>query len=173
MNLSKGVPYLLAAAFTVANVGALAASNSNKVGEIDLGAIGNKLEVTALTDPKVEGVTCHLVSFDRSTADRFLGMFGKQNPFEDPSNSSIACRMTGPIKVSNIPTDNKGEDIFNEKISAIFKSMNVKRIYDCKNDTLIYVSYAKKLIDGSAKQSVSTVPLYGASAQWSQKPACQ
>jgi CreA protein len=36
----------------------------------------------------------------------------------------------------------------------------VKRIWDEANQTLIYVAHAAELTDGSAKVSISTVPLY-------------
>jgi CreA protein len=58
-----------------------------------------------------------------------------------------------------------GEDVFSESRSLIFKSLNVTRIYDQKNQVLIYLTHATELTDGSAKMSISSVPLYQATAQ--------
>jgi CreA protein len=117
---------------------------------------GNEIVVEALADPKVAGVTCHLTHFDRSLIDRVA----KGNWFEDPSNASIACRQTGPITIGDIARAPSGEEIFNQRQSLVFKNLAVRRIYDEKNDTLVYVVYSRRPIEGSAKMSVSTVPLY-------------
>lgn len=126
---------------------------------------GNGIVVEAVPDPKVQGVTCHLTYFDRSVIDRL----SKGNWFEDPSNSSIACRQTAPIVVGDIETGKKGEEVFSERRSLIFKSIAVRRIYDKKNDTLIYVAYSRQVKDASAKMSVSTVALFAANPTWTGK----
>jgi CreA protein len=123
---------------------------------------GNGLEVQAVADPKVQGVTCHLVDFDRSLIDRL----SKGNWFEDPSNASIACRQTGPVTVGDIDLSAKGEEVFSERKSLIFKSIAIRRIYDRVNDTLVYIVYSRQVKDASAKMSISTVPLFQANAQW-------
>jgi len=123
---------------------------------------GNGLEVQAVADPKVQGVTCHLVDFDRSLIDRL----SKGNWFEDPSNASIACRQTGPVTVGDIDLSAKGEEVFSERKSLIFKSIAIRRIYDRANDTLVYIVYSRQVKDASAKMSISTVPLFQANAQW-------
>ncbi|HEY0838224.1 MAG TPA: CreA family protein [Azospirillum sp.] len=129
---------------------------------------GNGLEVQAVADPEVQGVTCHLVDFDRSLIDRL----SKGNWFEDPSNASIACRQTGPVTVGDIDLSAKGEEVFSERKSLIFKSIAIRRIYDRANDTLIYIVYSRRVTDASAKMSISTVPLFQANAQWAKgKPA--
>jgi len=102
-------------------------------------------------------VTCHLSHFDRGFWDRVA----KGNWFEDPSNASIACRQTGPIKIGDIDMGKDGEEVFSQRISLIFKSMAVRRIYDETNQTLIYVAYSRRPIEGSAKMSISTISLYG------------
>jgi CreA protein len=123
---------------------------------------GNAIVVEAFPDPKVDGVTCHLTSFDRSFIDRLA----KGKWFEDPSNSSIACRQTAPIVIHDIETGRKGEEVFSERRSLIFKSIRVRRIYDKKNDTLVYIAYSEQVKDASAKMSVSTVALFAANPQW-------
>ncbi len=123
---------------------------------------GNSIVVEAIGDPKVQGVTCHISRFSRSLIDRL----SKGDWFVDPSNSSIACRQTGPVTISDINTSASGEEVFSERLSLIFKTLAVRRIYDKKNTTLIYVIYSRQVKDASAKMSISTVPLYGRDVNW-------
>src|SRR5215472_2990512 len=126
---------------------------------------GNSIVVEAVSDPKVEGVTCHITRFDRSLIDRL----SKGNWFVDPSNSSIACRQTGPITVGDIDTSTRGEEVFSQRLSLIFKSLAVRRIYDRKNETLVYVIYSRQVKDASAKMAISTVPLYKSDVSWTKE----
>ena len=123
---------------------------------------GNGLVVEAFADPAVAGVTCHVVHFDRSVIDRLT----KGNWFENPSNSAISCTQTGPITIGKIALGRRGEEIFSQKMSLFFKSIAVRRIYDQKNDTLIYVAYSRQIKDASAKMGLSTVSLYNAHPTW-------
>tara|TARA_R110002110_G_scaffold355701_4_gene565318 strand:- start:158 stop:631 length:474 start_codon:yes stop_codon:yes gene_type:complete len=133
------------------------ASAAEEVGNVDVDWLGNDIVVEAVADPKVKGVTCHLAYFDRGLIDRLQ----KGNWFEDPSNSSISCRQTGPIEIGKIDRGDEGEDVFSERRSIIFKTLRVKRIFDETNQTLIYISHARDVQNGSAKMSMSTVPLFG------------
>ncbi|MGV8986711.1 MAG: CreA family protein [Cypionkella sp.] len=146
------VPVLVALSLTPAA--------AEEVGRVGVDWIGNDIVIEAIPDPKVQGVTCHVAYFDRSVLDRL----SQGNWFEDPSNSSIACRQTGPITVGKINMSEKGEEVFSRSTSLIFKSLNVTRIFDQKNQVLIYLTHASDLSQGSAKMSISTVPLYGATA---------
>ena len=123
---------------------------------------GNTIVVEAVADPKVQGVSCHISRFNRGLIDRL----SKGNWFVDPSNSSIACRQTGPVTVGDINTSESGEEVFSERLSLIFKSLAVRRIYDKKNATLVYVVYSRQVKDASAKMGISTVPLYGIDVKW-------
>lgn len=129
---------------------------AKRVGGFSNDWTGNEIVVEALHDPDVEGVTCHVTHFDRSLIDRI----SKGNWFEDPSNASIACRQTGPIRLGHVDDSAHGREIFNERVSLVFKNLAVRRIFDKENQTLVYVVYSRKPVDGSAKMSVSTVPLY-------------
>ncbi|UWR26037.1 CreA family protein [Sulfitobacter sp. S223] len=133
-----------------------AALSAEVVGEVDVDWLGNDLIIEALADPEVQGVTCHITYFERGIIDRLQ----KGNWFEDPSNSSISCRQTGPIIIGDIDRSDEGEEVFRERRSIVFKSLRVKRIFDEKNQTLIYISHAREIQNGSAKMSLSTVPLY-------------
>ena len=132
------------------------------VGKVGVDWIGNDIYIDAVTDPKVEGVTCHVTYFDRSVIDRLK----KGNWFEDPSNNAISCQQTGPITIGDIELDREGEEVFKSGLSLIWKSLIVTRIYDKKNDTLIYLAHSRELTEGSAKMSISTVPLYGETVTW-------
>lgn len=131
---------------------------AEETGRVGVDWVGNDIVIEALADPKVAGVTCHVAYFDRSLIDRL----SNGNWFEDPSNSSIACRQTGPITLGDIDLSEGGEEVFSASRSLIFKSLKVTRIFDQKNQVLIYLTHASELTEGSAKMSISTVPLYGA-----------
>jgi CreA protein len=138
------------------------AAYAEEVGQVGVDWFGNDIIVEAIADPKVQGVTCHISYFDRGVIDRLQ----KGNWFENPSDSSIACRQTGPITIGEINLEEDGEEVFNQGISLIWKQQVVNRIYDKKNDTLIYLSHSRQVQDGSAKMSLSSVPLYNQQVTW-------
>lgn len=131
-------------------------ARAEQVGEVGVDWIGNDIIIEAINDPDVSGVTCHIAYFERGIIDRL----SQGNWFEDPSNASIACRQTGPIEIGDIDRSEDGEEVFRERRSIILKSLRIKRIFDEGNQTLIYVVHARELTQGSAKMSISTVPLY-------------
>ena len=137
-------------------------SVAEQVGKIATDWTGNDIIVDAIQDPKVQGVTCHLTYFERGLIDRLR----KGDWFQDPSNSSIACRQTGPITVGEIDMDRNGEEVFREGLSLVFKSLVVRRIFDKQNNTLIYLSHSRRVQEGSAKMAISTVPLYNVQVTW-------
>ena len=141
---------------------AAAPAVAETVGKVGVDWIGNDIYIDAVTDPEVSGVTCHVTYFDRSVIDRLK----KGNWFEDPSNNAISCQQTGPITIGDIELDKGGEEVFKSGLSLIWKSLIVTRIYDKKNDTLIYLAHSRELTEGSAKMSISTVPLYGETVSW-------
>jgi CreA protein len=137
-------------------------ASSEVVGKVGVDWVGNDIVIEAMTDPEVKGVTCHVTYFDRSIIDRL----SKGNWFEDPSNNSIACRQTGPIEIGDIDLSDDGEEVFREGLSIIWKSLVVNRIYDKKNDTLIYLAHSRQVVEGSAKMAISTVPLFNQTVVW-------
>ena len=44
-------------------------------------------------------------------------------------------------------------------MSFIFKALHVVRIVDTKRNALVYLTYSDRIVSGSAKNSVSAVPL--------------
>ena len=137
------------------------AAQAEEVGKVGVDWVGNDIIVEAINDPDVPGVTCHIAYFERSMIDRL----SKGNWFEDPSNASIACRQTGPITLGDIDRSDEGEEVFRQSRSLVLKSLRIKRIYDEANQTLIYLAHARELTDGSAKMSISTVPLWHPGSQ--------
>ncbi|ENN87730.1 CreA family protein [Rhizobium freirei PRF 81] len=137
-------------------------ASAEVVGKVGVDWTGNDILVDAVPDPEVSGVTCHVTYFDRSVIDRLR----KGNWFEDPSNNSIACRQTGPIEIGNISLSQSGEEVFRAGLSLIWKKLVVTRIYDKKNDTLVYLIHSRQLTDGSAKMAISTIPLFGQNVTW-------
>ena len=138
-------------------------ASAQQVGEVGVDWLGNDIIVEAIQDPEVKGVTCHVSYFERGIVDRLQ----KGNWFEDPSDSSIACRQTGPVVIGDIDLSKEGEEVFNQGISLIWKQQVVNRIYDKANNTLIYLSHTRQVQDGSAKMAISTVPLYNQEVTWS------
>ena len=130
-------------------------AQAQEIAQIGVDWMGNDIVVEAIADPVVGGVTCHLAYFERSVLDRL----SQGNWFEDPSNSAIECSRTGPIRIGDIQRGAKGEDVFSASRSLIFKSLHVKRIYDEKNQVLVYLAHADQVSEGSAKMSISTVAL--------------
>ena len=150
--------FLVLAAAAVASPAA-----AQEVGEVGVDWLGNDIIVEAIQDPEVKGVTCHVSYFERGIVDRLQ----KGNWFEDPSDSSIACRQTGPVVIGDIDLSKEGEEVFNQGISLIWKQQVVNRIYDKANNPLIYLSHTRQVQDGSAKMAISTVPLYNQEVTWS------
>jgi CreA protein len=131
-----------------------ALAQAREIAQVGVDWVGNDIVIEAIADPDVGGVTCHLAYFERSVLDRL----SQGNWFEDPSNSAIQCARTGPVDLSALPPG-RPEDVFSEGRSLLFKSLRVKRIYDAENRVLVYLAHASELNEGSAKMSMSTVPL--------------
>lgn len=111
----------------------------------------HKIEIWAVPDPKVQGVTCFYSRAKTWGIKWWLWLA------EDTSDASVACRQTGPIVFKEaIDTE---EEIRNESTSLLFKKIRIVRFYDNKSNSLIYLVYSDKLIDGSPKNSISAVAL--------------
>lgn len=158
--MQKKIPLIAALGLSAAMLAVTA--RADQVGEVGVDWLGNDIIIDAVADPEIAGVTCHVAYFERGVIDRLQ----KGNWFEDPSNASIACRVTGPVTIGSIDLDENGEEIFKESRSLVWKKLVVNRIYDRDNDTLIYLVHSRQVQDGSAKMAISTVPLYGAEVTW-------
>ncbi len=111
----------------------------------------HKIEVGGVPDPKVSGVTCF---YSRAKTGGIAWGLGLR---EDTSDASVACRQTG--KISFKEAINPVEEIWNESTSFFFKKLRIVRFYDANSNSLIYLVYSDRLIDGSPKNSISAVAL--------------
>lgn len=111
----------------------------------------HKVCVEAFSDPKIPGVTCHI------SQARTGGISGAVGLAEDPSKFSLACRQTGPISLP--PGLKSGAKVFSEDTSVFFKTADVIRMIDTRHNTLVYLAISRKIIEGAAASSLSTVPV--------------
>lgn len=129
---------------------------ASSIGEVDTAfkLIGpdHKIVVDAYDDPMVGGVTCYV---SRAKTGGIKGAVGLA---EDKSDASIACRQVGPIRFSAGPLKAQ-EEIFNERLSILFKRLRVVRMVDRERNTLVYLTYSDRVIDGSPKNSLTAVPV--------------
>ena len=142
-------------AVTLTLVLTLTSADAEQIGEVDtvFKFIGpdHKIVVDAHDDPKVAGVTCYL---SRAKTGGIKGAFGLA---EDKAEASIACRQVGPISFANpLPAQ---EEVFSERISLVFKRLRIVRMVDKSRNTLVYLTYSDRVIEGSPQNSVSTVPV--------------
>ncbi len=131
-------------------------AGSEQVGAVDtvFKFIGpdHKIVVDAYDDPKVGGVTCYV---SRAKTGGLSGAFGLA---EDKAEASIACRQVGPITFVGKPLE-KQEEVYSERISLVFKKLRVVRMIDAKRNTLVYLTYSDRVIEGSPQNSVTAVAL--------------
>ncbi|PWQ93174.1 CreA family protein [Leucothrix arctica] len=138
---------------------------AKEVGDVNVDWLGSDIKIEAIEDPKVKGVTCHFSYFDRGVIERLRN----GEVFSDPSNSAISCKQTGPLVIGDIEKDEGGESVFSKRTSLVWKSLKVTRVYDEENKTLIYLSHATEVQNGSAKMDLSTIPLYGQKVTWTEE----
>lgn len=151
---------ILLAAATVLTAPVIAGTGTaaaEEIGSVDtvfkmLGP-NHKIVIEAFDDPLVPGVTCHV---SRSKTGGVSGALGLA---EDTSDASIACRQVGPITLPPNLKTRDGDQVFSERRSILFKKMQVVRFFDEKRKVLIYLVYSDKLIEGSPKNAISTVPV--------------
>ena len=111
----------------------------------------HKIVIEAYDDPLVEGVTCFV---SRAKTGGITGAVGLAT---DKSDASIACRQVGEIRIKEpLP---RQDDVFSERLSILFKRLRIVRVVDAKRQSLVYMTYSEKLIEGSPKNSITAVPV--------------
>lgn len=112
----------------------------------------DRIAVEAYDDPKVSGVTCYV------SRARTGGVKGTIGLAEDKAEASIACRQVGATIVFKgaVPLQ---EDVFSERMSILFKRLHIVRMVDVRRNTLVYLTYSDKLIDGSPMNAITAVPI--------------
>ena len=128
---------------------------AQRVGDVDtvFKFIGpdHKIVVDAHDDPSVKGVTCYV---SRAKTGGIQGAVGLA---EDKAEASIDCRQVGPI--SFLKPMAIQEEVFSERISLVFKKIRIVRMIDRQRNTLVYLTYSDRLIEGSPQNSVAAVPV--------------
>jgi CreA protein len=119
----------------------------------------HKLATYGIDDPLVEGVACHFTVPEKGGWTGYLGIA------EEVSDISIACRQIGPVRFTE--KFGQGSEMFRRRRSAFFKKMQIVRGCDTTRNVLVYLVYTDKLIEGSPKNSTSTVPI----SPWGGEPA--
>ena len=147
MNLS------LRHATAVLALAAMPALHAEQIGDVNTAFqwIGpdHKIVVEAYDDPKVAGVTCYV---SRAKTGGIKGALGVA---VDKAEASIACRQVGPVSVKQpLPQQ---EEVFSERMSLLFKRLRIVRMVDRERNTLVYLTYSDRLVDGSPQNAVTAV----------------
>ncbi len=111
----------------------------------------DKLATYAIDDPEVDGVACHFTVPEKGGFKGWIGVA------EEVSDISLACRQIGPIHFK--AKFAQGDDVFRKRRSLLFKKMQIVRGCDEKRNVLVYMVYSDRIIEGSPKNSTSTVPI--------------
>lgn len=126
---------------------------AEQIGEVDtvFKFIGpdHKIVVDAHDDPKVAGVTCYV---SRAKTGGIKGAVGLA---EDKAEASISCHQVGPINF--LKPLALQEEVFSERISLVFKKIRIVRMVDKARNTLVYLTYSDRVIEGSPQNSVAVV----------------
>jgi CreA protein len=148
----------IAAAVILASLALTPALAQERVGEVSttfrVMGPNDKVVIDRFDDPKVENASCYVSRAETGGLKGWVGLA------EDPSRFSIACRATGPVRITGeINRSKKGEVVFSEDTSVLFKEMRVSRFYDADKNVLVYLVWSTKLIDGSPYNSVTAIPV--------------
>jgi CreA protein len=111
----------------------------------------DKLATYGIDDPEIEGVACHFTVPEKGGLKGWIGVA------EEVSDISLACRQIGPIRFRQKFA--QGDDVFRQRRSLFFKKMQIVRGCDEKRNVLVYMVYSDRLIEGSPKNSTSSVPI--------------
>jgi len=111
----------------------------------------DKLATYGLDDPDVDGVACHFTVPERGGLKGWVGVA------EEVSDISLSCSQVGPIRFKQ--KFEQGEDVFRKRRSLFFKKMQIVRGCDVKRNVLVYMVYSDRIIEGSPKNSTSSVAI--------------
>ena len=134
---------------------AVSSSSAERIGSVDtvfkLLGPDHKIVIEAFDDPAIDGVTCHL------SRAKTGGLKGAMGMAEDPTYPSVSCRQIGPIRIRGEIED--GDEVFTKRTSLVFKELHVVRFFDRRRQVLVYLAYSDRVIEGSARSAISTVPI--------------
>jgi len=134
------------------------AAAQDRIGQVSttfhLTSPNDKVVVDRFDDPAVENVSCYI---SRAETGGWKGAVGLA---EDPSRFAIACRAVGSAKIiGKVDEGEEGEIVFSEKTSAIFKRLHITRFFDKTKNTLVYLAWSTKVVEGSPFNSISVISL--------------
>ena len=135
------------------------AAQAEQIGSVDtvfkMFGPDHKIVVEAFDDPDVKNVTCYV---SRAKTGGIKGGLGLA---EDTSDAAISCQQVGPVELSEKIKNGKaqGDVVFQKRTSLVFKKLQVVRFYDAKRNTLAYLAYSDKVVEGSPKNAISAVPI--------------
>jgi CreA protein len=115
----------------------------------------DKIVIEVFEDEAIPGIACYL------SRAKTGGVSGAVGIAEDTSDAAIHCTQVGHISLPDAVRDGtrNGEEVFKKRTSLLFKSLQVVRFYDVHRNTLIYLSYSDRIIEGSPKNSITAVPV--------------
>ncbi|PDO85034.1 protein CreA [Kosakonia pseudosacchari] len=137
----------------------LGSAHAEQIGSVDtvfkMFGPDHKIVVEAFDDPDVKNVTCYI---SRAKTGGIKGGLGLA---EDTSDAAISCQQVGPVELSDKIKNGKaqGDVVFQKRTSLVFKKLQVVRFYDAKRNTLAYLAYSDKVVEGSPKNALSAVPI--------------
>lgn len=137
----------------------LGSAHAEQIGSVDtvfkMFGPDHKIVVEAFDDPDVKNVTCYI---SRAKTGGIKGGLGLA---EDTSDAAISCQQVGPVELSDKIKNGKaqGDVVFQKRTSLVFKKLQVVRFYDTKRNTLAYLAYSDKVVEGSPKNALSAVPI--------------
>lgn len=135
------------------------AAQAEQIGSVDtvfkMFGPDHKIVVEAFDDPDEKNVTCYV---SRAKTGGIKGGLGLA---EDTSDAAISCQQVGPVELSDKIKNGKaqGDVVFQKRTSLVFKKLQVVRFYDAKRNTLAYLAYSDKVVEGSPKNAISAVPI--------------
>lgn len=140
-------------------VAACGGSDTDKIGRAStvfhmLGK-NDRIEVEGFDDPDVAGVSCY-ISYAKKG-----GLKETVNLEEDASDASVSCVQTAPAIRYDEQAVLKPRQVFKRSSSIAFKSQQIIRYYDPKRKVFAYLVYSDKIVQGSPKNSLSTVSCFG------------
>lgn len=123
---------------------------SKEIGEVETSGMFFKdsILIHSFNDPTLTGIACHVTYVDKSFS------------MDDPSDSAISCRQVASKITGNYRKN--VTDVFSKSKNLFFKTMRVDRFYDSETNTLVYISYVRKMSGDNHAHSISSVPLYNA-----------
>ncbi|WES69193.1 protein CreA [Superficieibacter sp. HKU1] len=134
-------------------------AHAEEVGSVDtvfkMFGPDHKIVVEAFDDPDIKNVTCYI---SRAKTGGIKGGLGLA---EDTADAAISCQQVGPIELNDKIKSGKkqGNVVFQKRTSLVFKKLQVVRFYDAKRNTLAYLAYSDKVVEGSPKNALSAVPI--------------